>query len=123
MKSKAVEVTILEFFQKVDNHQIFTDSEAWGLFKFTAIAEAFGWALLLYGIAADRFHLFASDWALPVGGSLHGMFFIAYLLIVVTAYSSLGWPRWKGLLALLMSIIPMGTLVFEMREAHTRRKR
>ena len=117
------EAIILEFFKQTDNHMIFTDGEAWALFKFTAITEAFGWALLLYGIAADQFHLVAGSFALPIGGSIHGMFFIAYLLIVVTAYSSLGWPRWKALVALLMSIIPFGTLAFEMREAHIRRLR
>ena len=115
--------TVLKFLKKVDHHQIFTDQEAWVLFKFSAIAEAFGWTLLIYGIAAEKFHLLGSSFALPVGGSIHGMLFIAYLLIVISAYSSLGWPRWKGLAAVTMSVIPLGTWAFEMREAHNRRKR
>jgi integral membrane protein len=116
-------IKILKFLQKVDHHEIFTEQEAWVLFKVSAIAEAFGWTLLIYGIAAKRLHLFASSFALPIGGSIHGMLFIAYLLIVISAYSSLGWPRWKALLGVMMSVIPLGTWVFEMNEAHTRRKR
>jgi integral membrane protein len=115
--------SIFKFLSKVDNHSIYTDAEAWMLFKVSAIAEAGGWVLLLYGIAAERYHWLGYGYALPIGGTIHGMLFIAYLLIVVTAYSDLGWPRWKALLGVMMSIAPIGTLVFEMWESHQRRKR
>src|SRR5471030_2532043 len=102
---------IIKFLSTVDNHQIFTEPEAWVLFKVSAISEAFGWMLLLYGIAAEQYRLFGRGYALPIGGTIHGMLFIAYLLIVAAGYSSLGWPRWKALIGISMSIIPLGTLV------------
>ncbi len=113
---------VLGFLNKVDDYKIYTDGEAWALFKVSAIGEAGGWVLLLYGIAAEHYHLYGFGYALPIGGTIHGMLFIAYLLIVISAYSSLGWPRWKALLGIMMSIVPIGTLALEQWESRQRRK-
>jgi integral membrane protein len=103
----------LSFFKRIESIKLFTEKEAWYLFKFTAIGEAFGWTFLLYGIGSKRYKLPGYKFALPVGGSIHGFLFLAYLGIVISAYSSLDWSRAKGFLAILVSVVPYGSLVFE----------
>jgi integral membrane protein len=93
--------------------KLFQEPEAWALFKTTAIGEAAGWSLLLYGIAAARYHLWGATFMLPVGGSIHGTIFLAYLGVVVAGFSSLGWTWRKATLAIFLSIVPFSTYIFE----------
>ena len=103
----------MNIFQKIESYALFSEIEAWNLFKYAAFSEAFGWSLLLYGIAAKQYHLPGESFMLPIGGSLHGLFFLSYLLIIVLTYTSLGWPRIVGILGIFVSIIPFGTLLLE----------
>jgi integral membrane protein len=103
--------------------KLFSESEAWILFKFTAIGEGFGWSLLLYGIAAQHFHLPGEVFMLPVGGSIHGILFLGYLGVVIAGFPSLGWSLKKAAFGVFLSIVPFATLVFESREAHARELR
>lgn len=113
---------VLNFFKKIDNKKIFVEKDAWILFKYAALSEVVGWTLLVYGIVADRFMLFGSSYALPIGGSIHGMLFLAYLGILLATYSSLGWTRGRALIGIIISVVPYGTLGFELYAAHQRRK-
>ncbi|HUD11375.1 MAG TPA: DUF3817 domain-containing protein [Candidatus Saccharimonadia bacterium] len=100
--------------------KLFSESEAWLLFKVTAIGEAGGWALLLYGIASQHYHLPGSLFMLPIGGSIHGIIFLGYLGVVIAGFPSLGWSLRKAAFAVFLSIVPFATLVFEMREERAR---
>jgi len=111
----------LTWLDRYESYRPFEEYEIWFLFRWAAYGEAFGWALLLYGLGAQHFPgWFAHSWALAIGGSIHGMIFIAYLLLVLAGYSSLGWSRLKTFVAILVSITPGGTLVFEQWAARQR---
>jgi integral membrane protein len=103
--------------------KLFSETEAWILFKFTAISEAFGWTLLLYGIAAVHYHLPGQVFMLPIGGSIHGILFLAYLGVVIAGFPSLGWSLRKAVLGVFLSVVPFATLVFESLEARKRNRR
>lgn len=107
--------------RELDN--IFTDREAWFLFRWSAFLETFGWTLLLIGILFQVNKWPGYTWLLPVGGSLHGLFVIAYMFIAFFAHRSFKqkWSIGKMLIAEAISIIPYGALAFELYEAKKRR--
>jgi integral membrane protein len=111
----------VQFLRKVDTIKLFSEAEAWNLFKYAAYGEAVGWTLLIYGILAAHFKFWASGVALAIGGSVHGTIFIAYLIIVLATYSSLGWTRGRAVVGIIISVIPYGTLGFELWVANKRR--
>lgn len=101
---------------------IFTDKEAWFLFRWSAILETVGWALLLVGILFQVMKWPGEEWLLPVGGSLHGTFVMGYMFIVFFAHSSFT-PKWsirRMLIAEAISVIPFGALAYEMHLARLR---
>jgi integral membrane protein len=102
---------------------IFTDREAWFLFRWSAFLETFGWTLLLIGILFQVNKWPGDLWLLPVGGSLHGLFVIAYMFIAFFVHRSFTqkWSIRKMLLAEAISVIPYGALAFELYEAKRRR--
>lgn len=101
---------------------IFTDKEAWFLFRWSAILETVGWALLLVGILFQVMKWPGEEWLLPVGGSLHGTFVMGYMFIVFFAHRSFT-PKWsirRMLIAEAISVIPFGALAYEMHLARLR---
>ncbi len=112
---------LLTFLKTTDTWKLFGEKEAWNLFKYSAFSEAFGWTLLIYGILAGHYNLWAGAAALPLGGSVHGILFLAYLFIIISGYSSLGWTRGRAIVGVFMSIVPYGTLGFEIWAAGKRR--
>lgn len=113
-----IKVTIKKAYGVLDN--IFTDKEAWGLFKLAAFVETFGWMCLLIGIAAVKLQWLHSDAYLAISGSIHGIFYIFYIFIVIFAHRSLNWSKGRFLFAGAVSVIPFGALVFESWVAHRR---
>jgi integral membrane protein len=91
----------------------FTESEAWLLFRIAAFAEACGWTMLITGILASKYLMPHDNSALILAGRTHGMLFMLYCFASLGLYPSLGWSRWRGGVALLFSVPPYGTLVFE----------
>jgi integral membrane protein len=102
--------------------KLFQEHEAWVLFKSTAIGEACGWSLLLYGIAAAHYHLPGATFMLPLGGSIHGMLFLAYLGVIMAGFTSLNWSWRKAGFAIFMSVVPFATWAFEAWCAARRRQ-
>jgi integral membrane protein len=92
---------------------IFTDKEAWGLFKIAAFLETFGWTLLIIGIVSDEFSLPGKTFLLPIGGSIHGVLYIFYVFIVLFGHRSMKWSVWRFIFAEFISVVPYGALVFE----------
>ncbi|GAC58620.1 hypothetical protein GOHSU_44_00200 [Gordonia hirsuta DSM 44140 = NBRC 16056] len=80
-------------------------------FRLIALVEAITWALLIIGMGfkygADI------DSATMVPGMLHGIAFMLYLGITGWTAVELGWSRKVTVLALLASIPPFFTLLFE----------
>ena len=100
---------------------IFTDKEAWGLFRLAAFAETFGWTCLIFAIVASRFEWPFYDTYIALAGSIHGIFFIFYLFIVVFTHRSLKWSVWRFAFAMAISNVPYGALVFELWVARRRK--
>lgn len=106
-------------YAALDN--IFTDKEAWGLFRVAAFAETFGWACLIFAIIVTKMNWPYSHAYIPVGGSIHGIFYLFYLFIVIFAHRAMKWSVWRFVFAQVISVVPFGALVFEMWVAHRRK--
>lgn len=100
---------------------IFTDKEAWFLFRTAAFLETFGWTCLLIGITAIELHWPHSKTYLALAGSIHGIFYLIYLFIVIFGHRSLRWSVWRFIFAELISVVPFGALVFELWVAQRRK--
>ena len=111
--------TATKAYAGLDN--IFTDKEAWGLFKIAAIVETFGWTCLIFGIVSVKLQLPFNDTYLAVAGSIHGILYLFYLFIVIFTHRSLKWSVWRFIFAELISVVPYGALVFEMWVSHRRK--
>ena len=99
---------------------VFTDKEAWGLFRVAAFVETFGWICLLIGITAVSQDWPRSDAYIAVGGSIHGIFYLFYVFIVIFGHRAMSWSLGRFGFAQLISVIPFGALVFEFWVAHRR---
>ncbi len=99
---------------------IFTDKEAWFLFRMSAFLETFGWTVLIVGILFSAFSWPGHDFVLPLAGSIHGIFYLVYLFIVLFAHRSMSWSIWRCIFAEFISVVPYGALVFEMWVAYRR---
>lgn len=97
----------------------FSDSEAWMLFRAAAFAEAFGWTCLIIGILYSE-HL-GQHWPVAVAGQIHGTLFLIYLAAAALLGPSLRWPLWRSALAVMCSVPPYGSLVYEMVSAFLRK--
>jgi len=82
-----------------------------GRFRAVAVAEAISWAGLLIGM----FFKYAMGNAVGVHifGSVHGAVFVAYVVLSLLARRALGWDNRTTALALIASIPPFGSVVFE----------
>lgn len=89
-------------------------------FRAVAIAEAISWAGLLVGMVF-KYLVVGDDIGVTVFGPIHGGLFLLYLAVTVLARRPLRWDVGTTVVALLASIPPMATLVFERWAAHTGR--
>jgi integral membrane protein len=82
-----------------------------GRFRAVAVAEAISWAGLLLGM----FFKYAMGNAIGVHifGSVHGVVFIAYVVLSLLARKALSWDNRTTVWALVASIPPFGSVVFE----------
>jgi len=83
-----------------------------GRFRLFALAEAVSWAGLLIGMLF-KYVLSDNEIGVKVFGPIHGFVFIAYILVALLASAAQKWERRTTVLALLASIPPFGTIVFE----------
>lgn len=101
---------------------IFTDKEAWLLFRLAAFVETFGWTCLIFAIIAIKLNWPYADTYIAIGGSIHGILYLFYVFIVIFAHRSMKWSPWRFAFAELISVVPYGALVFELWVS-SRRKR
>lgn len=81
-------------------------------FRIAAIAEAASWMGLLVGMYLK--HVSGStDAGVSLFGPIHGAMFIAYVFTALGTARTLGWSARTTMVALLASIPPLTTLVFE----------
>ncbi|MFF5987979.1 DUF3817 domain-containing protein [Prauserella flavalba] len=82
------------------------------LFRVVAVAEAFSWAGLLVGMFL-KYVVELGEGGVPVLGMVHGVMFVLYLAVTLAVARPLGWSGKVLIVALLASIPPLFTWVFE----------
>jgi integral membrane protein len=87
-------------------------------FRTVAIAEACSWTGLLIGMVFKYLVVF-DDIGVRIFGMIHGILFIAYVLITILTARTFGWRAGTTVLGLLASVPPLTTLWFE-HSAHRR---
>jgi len=111
---------MLALLNRFENNKVFSEEESWLLFRIAAIAEACGWTLLILGIGIEKYILPGNNTSVLLAGRTHGMLFIAYALAAIGLYPTLLWSRKKAFIALLASVPPYGSLMFEQWAKHVR---
>lgn len=81
-------------------------------FRTIAIAEAISWAGLLVGMLF-KYVLNGNELGVHIFGTVHGVIFIAYVVLALLAKRGLAWNGKVTTYALLASIPPFGSIVFE----------
>lgn len=81
-------------------------------FRIVAIAEALSWTALLIGMIFKHV-VGLGDGGVPVVGMIHGVVFLAYVAASIVAARVLGWDLRTFVWALVASIPPLATWVFE----------
>ena len=82
------------------------------LFRRVAVAEAITWAGLLLGMVL-KYVTETTELGVQVFGMVHGVVFIAYVLVTLAVAVDQQWSRGRTLLGLVCAIPPFFTLWFE----------
>ncbi|QZS57679.1 DUF3817 domain-containing protein [Rhodococcus opacus] len=90
-------------------------------FRFVAILEAFTWLGLLSGMAFKYLPADGNEIGVKIFGPIHGGVFVLYLLISLWTARKLSWNLVTTFWALVASVPPFGTVVFEVWAARTGR--
>ena len=80
--------------------------------RFTGIAEGISFLVLLL-IAMPLKYYFGLPIAVKVVGWMHGVLFIAYIIIVLLSIKIMRWNWFSVGVALAASLIPIGTFVLD----------
>jgi len=101
---------------------IFSDKEAWLIFRVAAFGEAFGWTLLIGSLVAQKYVLHGNNILVLFAGQIHGLLFFAYIAAVLATYASMALSFKKAFVVGLMSVPPYGTLLAEIVLSKARKK-
>jgi integral membrane protein len=83
-----------------------------GWFRLVALAEAFSWVGLLVGMYFKYVGTPQTEIGVKIFGPLHGGIFIAFLVLALLAGMAFKWSVLTWVLALLGSIVPLGSVIF-----------
>lgn len=83
-----------------------------GWFRVIAFAEAVSWAGLLIGMYFKYLGSPPTEIGVKVFGPVHGGIFIAFLVAAAVVGIAVKWSLGTWLLALLGSIVPLGSVMF-----------
>lgn len=81
-------------------------------FRVVAFAEACSWLGLLIGMYV-KYVPETTELGVKVFGPIHGGIFLLYVLVALQAWRTFGWSFRAGALALVSSIPPFATALFE----------
>lgn len=81
-------------------------------FRIVALLEALTWVGLLIGLWL-KYGSQTTDSGVWLFGRLHGLAFLAYLVVTLLAWGKLRWPLWAVLLAIFAAIPPLVTVPVE----------
>jgi integral membrane protein len=83
------------------------------LFRTVAIAEAITWALLLTGMFL-KYVTETTELGVRIGGMLHGIVFVAYVVVTVVVAIDASWSLKRTALGLLAAVPPFFTIWFDL---------
>jgi integral membrane protein len=83
-----------------------------GRFRLVALAEAVTWVGLLVGMYFKYLGTPRTEIGVKIFGMAHGLVFIAFVITAVFAGMAFFWATGTWLLALLASIVPLGSVIF-----------
>src|SRR5213078_4262321 len=83
-----------------------------GRFRLVALAEAVTWVGLLVGMYFKYLGTPRTEIGVKIFGMAHGLVFIAFVVTAVFAGLAFKWAAGTWLLALLASIVPLGSVIF-----------
>ncbi|WP_197380402.1 DUF3817 domain-containing protein [Mycolicibacterium mengxianglii] len=83
-----------------------------GRFRLVALLEAVSWAGLLVGMYFKYLGSPRTEIGVKVFGPVHGGVFVAFLVAALLAGIAYKWGAVTWLLALLGSIVPLGSVIF-----------
>ncbi|WP_194837929.1 DUF3817 domain-containing protein [Nocardia sp. XZ_19_369] len=81
-------------------------------FRFIAVLEAISWVFLIVGMVFKRLPE-PVLWPVKVFGMTHGIIFVLFVILAIVTARELGWNAKTTVLALLSSIPPFFTVLFE----------
>ena len=91
-------------------------------FRAVAIAEALSWTGLLIGMVF-KYLVVGDDIGVKIFGPIHGGLFLLYLVVTLMVRRQFAWSPATNVVALIASVPPLGTLVFERWASATGRLR
>jgi len=83
-----------------------------GWFRLVALLEAVSWVGLLVGMYFKYLGSPRTEIGVKVFGMAHGLVFIAFVVLGLLAGLAFKWGLGTWLLALLASIVPLGSVIF-----------
>jgi integral membrane protein len=83
-----------------------------GRFRLLALAEAVSWIGLLIGMFF-KYVVVQNEIGVQIFGPIHGAIFVGYVIVTLAVRTTQRWGTRTTFLALLASIPPFGTVVFE----------
>jgi len=83
-----------------------------GWFRVIAFAEALSWAGLLIGMYFKYLGSPQTEIGVKIFGPIHGGVFLAFVVAALAVGFQLKWGAVTWLLALLASIVPLGSVIF-----------
>ncbi|GAA1631908.1 DUF3817 domain-containing protein [Nocardia ninae] len=81
-------------------------------FRFIAVLEAISWVFLIVGMVFKRLPE-PVLWPVKVFGMTHGIIFVLFVILAIVTARELGWNAKTTVLALLSSLPPFFTVLFE----------
>ncbi len=82
------------------------------VFRSLAVLEAFTWAGLLISMLI-KYPLAGSPIGVSIFGWLHGLVWVLFVIIALTAGIWFRWSWWVTLIGVLVSILPFATIPFD----------
>jgi len=92
-------------------------NSALGRFRVIGIIEGISYLVLL-GIAMPLKYLLDVSVAVKIAGSLHGLFFVLYILALAHVTLKKRWSILKVAVAFIASLLPFGNFVLDARIKH-----
>lgn len=117
-----IHILIAPFVWAYNKTHWFSDAEAWGVYRFFALAETAGWTLLISSIIYRRLGLPEAASVVSFAGHIHGMIFLCYFIIVFLVARSMQWRMLKISAAVIAGMPPFGSLVFQQIVSYQRKK-